>query len=89
MACKRRDYATESHRIRGATTTFFSVSTIPGAYGYTATDPSGGSGVNVIFADGPFVYHIGAGWGAGANRPPTTQQVVAAAHNLYERVRSP
>ena len=89
LGLQRRDYANEPHTV-GDYTTFFHVSGIPGAYGFTATDGSHSHfGANVIFADGRFVYHVGAGWGAGANNPPTKQQVVAAAHHLYERVHSP
>jgi len=88
LGLQPRDYATESRRLQGHTTRAFRVSGIPGAYGFTATDPSGGFGVNVIFADGPFVYHVGAGWAAGATSPPTKRQVVTAAHHLYKRVHA-
>jgi hypothetical protein len=88
LGLQRREYATESRRLHGHTTTPFAVRSIPGAYAFTATDPSGGSGINVIFADGRFVYHVGAGWGPGASDPPTKQEVAAAAHRLYNRVHS-
>ena len=89
LGLQRRDYASESRRLHGHTTTPFPVRSIPGAYGFTASDPGGGSGVNVIFADGRFVYHVGAGWSAGASDPPTKQAIVSAAHHLYTRVHSP
>lgn len=88
LGLQRRDYATESSRLHGHATTPFSVQSIPGAYAFTGTDPAGGGGVNVIFVDGRFVYHVGAGWGKGAGNPPTKQQVAAAAHRLYERLHS-
>jgi hypothetical protein len=89
LGLQRRDYATESRRLHGHTTTLFAVGSIPGAYGFTASDPGGGSGVNVIFADGRFVYHVAAGWSAGVDDPPTKQAIVSAAHHLYARVHSP
>lgn len=89
LGLQRRDYANESRRLHGHTTTFIPVRSIPGAYGFTASDPGGGSGVNVIFADGRFVYHVGAGWSAGASDPPTRQAIVSAANHLYARVHTP
>lgn len=88
LGLQRRDYATESRRLHGHTTTPFAVRSIPAAYAFTATDPGGGFGINVIFADGRFVYHVGAGWGQGASHPPTKQDVVAAVTRLYNRVRT-
>jgi hypothetical protein len=88
LGLQRRDYRTEARRLPGHATTAFPVPSIPGAYGYTASDPGGGAGVNVIFADGRFVYHVGAGWGAGASDPPTKRSVVSAARHLYDRVRA-
>jgi hypothetical protein len=89
LGLQRRDYASESSRLHGHTTTFFPVRSVPGAYGFTASDPGGGSGVNVIFADGRFVYHVGAGWSGGASDPPTKQAIVSAAHHLYSRIHTP
>ena len=54
LGLQRRDYANEGHHLPGSSSSFFSVSTIPSAYGFTGTDPGGGTGVNVIFADGRF-----------------------------------
>lgn len=53
----------------------------------TPTDPSGGGGISVIFADGAFTYHVGAGSAGGAKNPPTTAAVLRAAAHLYARVR--
>lgn len=80
------DYSTESQRTPGERTTLFAVHGIPGAHGYTAKNAQS-VGVNVIFSDGPFAYHVGAGWSASATKPPTRAAVVAAATRLYERVR--
>jgi hypothetical protein len=86
LALQLRDYSTEAKRLPGHTYKPFGVPAIPGAHGFTGTDPSGGSGINVIFADGAFTYHIGAGYGAGAQSPPTRAAVVRAAARLYNRV---
>ena len=80
------DYATEASRLPGHTYARFTVAGIPGAHGFASNDPDGGTGVNVIFADGPFAYHVGAGWRKGAKSPPTRAAVVRAAVHLYARV---
>jgi hypothetical protein len=86
LALQLRDYSTEAKRLPGHTYKPFGVPAIPGAHGFTGTDPNGGSGINVIFADGAFTYHVGAGYGAGAQNPPTRAAVVRAAARLYNRV---
>ena len=86
LAHQLRDYATEASRLAGHTYTPFRVPSIPGARGFSSTDPSGGNGINVIFADGPFTYHVGAGWAHGASDPPTKSAVIRAAGRLYARV---
>lgn len=80
------DYATEGSRLSGHTYASFPVDSIPGAHGFVSTDPSGGTGINVIFADGAFTYHVGVGWGRGADKPPTKGVVIRAATRLYARV---
>lgn len=60
---------------------------IPGAHGFTLTTNET-SGHNIVFADGPFPYHLGVGWGNQAPSPPTRAQLIAAARALYERVHS-
>ena len=69
-------------RLHGHTYAPFTVAGISGAHGFTSNDPNGGTGVNVIFADGAFAYHVGAGWARKAKAP----SVVRAAAHLYARV---
>jgi hypothetical protein len=66
--------------------TAFRVSGIPGARGYHLTS-SGGSGDNVVFADGPFLYFVGFGWTGQPKNRPTRAQLLAAATRLYTRTR--
>ncbi len=63
----------------------FPVSGIPGAIGFGSI-VGGQGGINVVFADGDFVYLVGAGWGPSSQDPPTKAQLVAAAALLYHRV---
>lgn len=63
----------------------FPVSGIAGAIGFGTIGGDGG-GINVVFADGDFVYLVGAGWGRSSKHPPTKAQLVAAATLLYHRV---
>jgi hypothetical protein len=87
IAQQLRDFAGEPTRGRAKTYTAFSVPGIPGAHGFTlsTTDTSGH---NIIFADGPFTYHLGVGWGNQASNPPTRAQLITAARALYDRVHS-
>ncbi len=64
----------------------FAVPGMPGSSGWTAIGNDGTSGHNIIFADGPFTYHVGVGWGTQVNDPPTRAQLIAAATILYKRV---
>jgi hypothetical protein len=86
LAQQLRDYSSEAKRLHGHTYNAFGVRSIPGAHGFTSTDPNGVTGINVIFVDGAFAYHVGAGAAAGAKNPPTKRAVVRAAARLYERV---
>jgi hypothetical protein len=63
----------------------FRVTGIPGAIGFGVIIGNQG-GINVVFADGDFVYLVGAGWGAPSKHPPTKAQLIAAARLLYHRV---
>ena len=63
----------------------FAVAGIPGAIGFGSIGVDQG-GINVVFADGAFVYLVGAGWGPPSKHPPTKAQLVAAAKLLYHRV---
>jgi hypothetical protein len=85
LARQLRDYAAEPLHAPAQTYTPFSVPGIPGAHGFTGRNPST-VGVNVIFSDGPFDYHVGAGYGTNAHDPPTRGQVISAAAKLYRRV---
>jgi hypothetical protein len=64
----------------------FPVRGIPRARGFQARTP-GGSGENIFFSDGPFLYEIGNRWDTGAPNPPTRARLLAAATRLYRRVR--
>jgi hypothetical protein len=64
----------------------FQVSGISGARGFHNTGPRG-SGDNIFFSDGPFLYLLGDGWAYGAPNPPTRARLLAAAMSLYRRVR--
>jgi hypothetical protein len=63
----------------------YAVPGIPGARGFGGASNSS-AGTNVVWADGPFYYLVGAGSAAGAPHPPTDAQVIAAATVLYRRV---
>ena len=65
--------------------TRFAAPGIPGAFGFTKT-PNDGAGHNIIWADGPFTYHVGVGWGAQVTDKPTQAQLISAARTLYLRV---
>ena len=85
IAQQLRDFADEPHRGRAKTYAAFSVPGIPGAHGFALTT-SATSGLNIIFADGPYLYHLGVGWGNQVTNPPTRTQLIAAASTLYKRV---
>jgi hypothetical protein len=87
IAQQLRDFAGEPHRGRAKSYAAFSVPGIRGAHGFTLTTDET-SGYNVIFADGPFTYHLGVGFGNQASAPPTRAQLITAARALYERVHS-
>lgn len=63
----------------------FPVAAIADARGYRLRD-NGGSGDNVVFADGPFVYLVGVGSAGTARTGSTRAQLIAAATRLYKRV---
>jgi hypothetical protein len=63
----------------------FQVSGIPNARGYRLGGGSG-TGYNVVFADGPFLYLLGFGWSGKPRNPPTQAQLIAAATKQYKRV---
>lgn len=88
IAQQVRDFAAAPNRGRVKTYTPFAVPGIPGAHGLTLTDDRGGEGHNIIFADGPFTYLIGVGWGAQAKDPPTRAQLISTATTLYKRVHA-
>ena len=76
----RTNFAVES---RGLGSTRFAIPGVPGARGFATA----GVGANVLFADGPYVYLIGAA------EPPSTAQdasiqssLARAAQSLYGRV---
>lgn len=63
----------------------FRVSGIPNARGYRLSGSSG-TGYNVVFADGAFLYLLGFGWSGNPKKPPTQAQLIAAATKQYKRV---
>lgn len=65
--------------------TRFRVAGIPGAMGWKTSDPSF-VGINVLIADGPFYYVVGAGFPPSAHNAPSRAQVITAATALYRRV---
>jgi hypothetical protein len=87
IAQQIRDFANEPSRGRAKSYTTFPVPGVPGAHGFTLTTQQT-SGHNIIFADGPFTYHLGVGWGNQAGNPPTLAQLITAAKALYARVHA-
>jgi hypothetical protein len=85
IAQQLRDFAAEPGRRGVLTYTRFAVSGIPRAFGFTKTAKDG-AGHNIIWADGPFTYHVGVGWGAQVTDKPTQSQLISAARTLYSRV---
>lgn len=85
IAQQLRDFAAEPGRRGVLTFTRFAVPGIPGAFGFTKT-ANDGAGHNIIWADGPFTYHVGVGWGAQVTDKPTQAQLISAARTLYLRV---
>lgn len=89
IARQARDFADQPNRGSVKTYTPFVVPGIPGAHGWTGTSGDGGhSGHNIIFADGPFTYHLGVGWGSQVKDPPTRAQLIAATATLFKRVHA-
>lgn len=86
IARQVRDFADQVGRGEVKKYAAFAVPGIPGSGGWTATGNDGTTGHNIIFADGPFTYHVGVGWGAQVKDPPTRAQLIAAATTLYTRV---
>jgi len=86
IAQQVRDFADQPNRGGVKMQTPFPVPGIPGASGWTSTGNDGFSGHNIIFADGPFTYLLGMGWGSQAKSPPTPAQLIAATRALFKRV---
>jgi hypothetical protein len=61
------------------------LASIPGGVGI-AISTTERAGANVEFADGPYYYVVGAGWGPHEPHAPKAVAVTAAAHALYKRV---
>jgi hypothetical protein len=76
---KREDAAT------GASFTPFAVPGMPRARGFELRG-AGQVGDNVFFADGPFLYLVGAGWSLNDRNPPTRTSLIAAVRKLHQRV---
>lgn len=69
----------------GGSFSAYPVPAVPGGRGYRVVG-HGQVGENIFFADGPFLYLVGAGWSAGIGNPPTRAGLIAAVTKLYERV---
>jgi hypothetical protein len=63
----------------------FAVPGIPGASGFGGSHGQG-TGIDVLFAAGPYYYLVGAGWPIGSANPPTRAALIAAAEHLYHRL---
>ena len=85
IAHQLRDFAAEPGHRGVLTYSRFAVPGIPGAFGFTKTAKDG-AGHNIIWADGPFTYHVGVGWGAQVTDKPTQAHLISAARTLYSRV---
>jgi len=75
----------KTHTNAPATYSAFAVSSIPGAHGYQVGSATAG-GMNVVFADGPFVYLVGVGWQSTPPSLPSRGSLISAARKLYARV---
>jgi hypothetical protein len=82
-----RDFHAEVGHRGVLTYSAFAVPGIPGAHGFTKTAKDG-AGHNIIWADGPFTYHVGVGWGPQVTDKPTQAQLISAAKTLYSRVHN-
>ena len=85
IAQELRDFHAEVGHRGVLTYTAFAVPGLPAAHGFTKT-ATDGAGHNIIWADGPFIYHVGVGWGAQVTDKPTQGQLISAARTLYSRV---
>ena len=85
IARELHDSADEPNRGKATAYMPFAVPGIPGAHGFSLP-ASDHAGHNIIFADGPFIYWAGVGWGNQVKDPPTRAQLIAATTVLYERV---
>jgi hypothetical protein len=65
----------------------FAVPGIPGARGFDRSSRGAIGGHNILFADGPFFYFVGAAHEGSAQRFRIRAEVIAAAVALYGRVR--
>jgi hypothetical protein len=69
----------------GGSFTEYSVPAIAGARGFRVLG-QGQVGENVFFADGPFLYLVGAGWPITDKSAPTRAALIVAVKRLYARV---
>ncbi len=86
IARQIHDFADQPRRGEVKNNTPFTVPAIPGSSGWTSTGNDGFTGHNIIFADGPFTYLVGVGWGPQVHDAPTRAQLTVAATTLYKRV---
>jgi hypothetical protein len=81
LAAGLRDQRQESKSFEA-----FPVAGIPGAAGFHLAGNSSFEGDNITFADGPYVYLVGQGWGVNIRPAAPRAALVAAAQRLYRRV---
>ncbi len=74
----------DERALDGGTFSTFAGSGVPGARGYRELG-NNGSGENLLFADGPYLYLVGQGWGP-TEKVPSHAALLAAVRKLYGRV---
>jgi hypothetical protein len=73
-------------RKRSSTYIAFPVEGIPGAAGFHLVGGGSFEGDNIAFADGPYLYLVGQGWGVNVRPAASRAALVGAAQSLYKRV---
>jgi hypothetical protein len=64
----------------------FPLTGIPGAVGFHLLGGGSFEGDNIVYADGPYLYLVGQGWGVNVRPAAPRAALVAAAQRLYKRV---
>lgn len=82
-AAARAEYAAELPSLGPGTP--IAVPGVPEARGF-ASAGNGPDDANILFADGQYVYLVGAEWAPGSKPAPTRANVIAAVQHLYRRL---